>query len=136
MERDARAAAGLAVDADPGTVFLDDLSGDGEAEADARLLGGEVGLEDTLQVLGSDAGARVNDAHLELGCMAWMALTSRFIRQVRRAPGSASTHGAAVTRRSPARIFCWARRGSRNSSTERTAASASTRRGFSFSGRP
>src|SRR5919199_2601745 len=46
FDGEARALAGLAVGADGAAVLLDDLLGDGEAQASPLLLGGEERLED------------------------------------------------------------------------------------------
>ena len=46
-------------------MLLDDLGGDGEAEAGAALLGGEVGEEEALAHLVGEAGAGVGDGELD-----------------------------------------------------------------------
>ncbi len=46
-------------------MLLDDFGGDGEAEAGAALLGGEVGEEEALAELVGEAGAGVGDGELE-----------------------------------------------------------------------
>ena len=46
-------------------VFLDDFGGDGEAEAGAALLGGEVRQEEALAHLVGEAGAGVGDGELD-----------------------------------------------------------------------
>ena len=51
--------------ADGALVLLDDLGGDGEAEAGAALLGGEVGEEEALAHLVGEAGAGVGDGELD-----------------------------------------------------------------------
>ena len=51
--------------ADGALVLLDDLGGDGEAEAGAALLGGEVGEEEALAELVGEAGAGVGDAEFD-----------------------------------------------------------------------
>src|SRR5206468_1033855 len=48
---------------DVAAVLGDDLAGDEEAEAAARVLGGEEGVEDLLDVLGRDARTGVGDRH-------------------------------------------------------------------------
>src|ERR671916_746183 len=63
LDRERRAFAGLALDADGAVVLVDGLLGDGEAEPRPRLLRREVGLEDFGEVVGVDADARVGDAH-------------------------------------------------------------------------
>ncbi len=51
--------------ADGALVLLDDLGGDGEAEAGAALLGGEVWEEEALAHLVGEAGAGVGDGELD-----------------------------------------------------------------------
>ena len=46
-------------------MLLDDLGGDGEAEAGAALLGGEVGKEEALAHFVGEAGAGVGDGELD-----------------------------------------------------------------------
>ncbi len=48
LDRDRRAPARLALDPDGAAVVFDDLLGDGKAQSGARVLGGEVGIEDPL----------------------------------------------------------------------------------------
>src|ERR1043166_1894816 len=61
FDGEACAVAGAAVGADCAAVLLDDLFGDGEAEARALLLGGEERLEDARAGLVVHAGAAVFD---------------------------------------------------------------------------
>src|SRR5215212_6886106 len=62
LDRERRARAGLALDADGAVVLVHGLLGDGEAEPRPGLLRREVGLEDFGEVVGVDADARVGDA--------------------------------------------------------------------------
>ena len=59
------AGGGVLFGADGALVFLDDFGGDGEAEAGAALLGGEVGQEEALAHLVGEAGAGVGDGELD-----------------------------------------------------------------------
>ena len=60
-----RAGGEVSFGADGALVFLHDFGGDGEAEAGAALLGGEVGEEEALAHLVGEAGAGVGDAELD-----------------------------------------------------------------------
>ena len=65
FEDEARAGGLVLFGADGAVVFLEDLGGDGEAEAGAALLGGEVGEEEALAHLVGEAGAGVGDGELD-----------------------------------------------------------------------
>ena len=65
FEDEARAGGRVIFCADGAVVFLQNFGGDGEAEAGAALLGGEVGEEEALAHLVGEAGAGVGDDELD-----------------------------------------------------------------------
>src|SRR5207244_854701 len=72
---------------DVAAVLGDDLAGDEEAEAAARVLGGEEGVEDLLDVLGRDARARVGDRHRTPALAALLLAAGRDLDAAVRAAG-------------------------------------------------
>ncbi len=65
LDDELRAGGLVLFGADGALVLLDDLGSDGEAEAGAALLGGEVGEEEPLAHLVGEAGAGVGDGELD-----------------------------------------------------------------------
>src|SRR5206468_5891558 len=72
---------------DVAAVLGHDLAGDEEAESAARVLGGEEGVENLLDVLGRDARARVGDRHRTPALAALLLAASRDLDAAVRAAG-------------------------------------------------
>ncbi len=68
-DEEARAFGGVAFGADGAAVFLDDLGGDGEAEAGAAVLGGVEGQEEPLADFFGESVAGVRDGDLNGGAV-------------------------------------------------------------------